>query len=47
MGRNRMNRQVFFDGDIEELEGKLVDVKITGVRPWSLTGERIEGPVPR
>jgi tRNA-2-methylthio-N6-dimethylallyladenosine synthase len=38
MGRTRQNRQVFFDGDFNLLEGKLVDVKITEARPWSLTG---------
>lgn len=38
MGRNRQNRPVFFPGDIEELRGKLVPVRITEVRPYSLTG---------
>ena len=41
MGRTRQGRLVFFPGDIEELEGKLVDVKVTEARPWSLTGEMI------
>ena len=41
MGRTRQGRLVFFPGDIEELEGKLVNVKVTEARPWSLTGEMI------
>jgi len=41
MGRTRQGRLVFFPGDIEELEGKLVDVKVTEARPWSLTGEMV------
>ncbi len=39
MGRTRQSRQVFFDGDIDELMGSLVDVKVIEARPWSLTGE--------
>ena len=39
MGRTRQGRQVFFDGDIDELIGSLKEVKITEARPWSLTGE--------
>jgi tRNA-2-methylthio-N6-dimethylallyladenosine synthase len=41
MGRTRGNRLTFFTGDIQELKGKLVSVKITEVRAFSLTGERI------
>jgi tRNA-2-methylthio-N6-dimethylallyladenosine synthase len=41
MGRTRGNRLTFFTGDIQELKGKLVLVKITEVRAFSLTGERI------
>lgn len=41
MGRTRGNRLTFFNGDITELKGQLVKVKITEVRPFSLTGERI------
>jgi tRNA-2-methylthio-N6-dimethylallyladenosine synthase len=41
MGRTRGNRLTFFSGNIEELRGKLVQVKITEVRAFSLTGERI------
>jgi tRNA-2-methylthio-N6-dimethylallyladenosine synthase len=41
MGRTRGNRLTFFTGNIKELKGKLVSVKITEVRAFSLTGERI------
>ena len=43
MGRTRQGRQVFFDGDINELEGVLVNVVITEARTWSLMGEPTEG----
>ncbi|MBD2306606.1 tRNA (N6-isopentenyl adenosine(37)-C2)-methylthiotransferase MiaB [Chroococcidiopsis sp. FACHB-1243] len=42
MGRTRGNRLTFFDGDIIQLKGNLVTVKITEVRAFSLTGEPIE-----
>jgi tRNA-2-methylthio-N6-dimethylallyladenosine synthase len=42
MGRTRGNRLTFFDGNIAQLKGQLVTVKITEVRPFSLTGEPIE-----
>ncbi|MCP6762731.1 MAG: tRNA (N6-isopentenyl adenosine(37)-C2)-methylthiotransferase MiaB [Fischerella sp. CENA71] len=42
MGRTRTNRLTFFNGDINELKGKLVKVKITEVRAFSLTGEPVE-----
>ncbi|MBE9017540.1 tRNA (N6-isopentenyl adenosine(37)-C2)-methylthiotransferase MiaB [Chroococcidiopsidales cyanobacterium LEGE 13417] len=42
MGRTRGNRLTFFDGDIIQLKGQLVTVKITEVRAFSLTGEPIE-----
>jgi tRNA-2-methylthio-N6-dimethylallyladenosine synthase len=42
MGRTSGNRLTFFDGDINELRGKLVKVKITEIRPFSLTGEAVE-----
>lgn len=45
MGRTRGNRLTFFAGDINELKGKTVEVKITEVRPFSLTGEPIEALV--
>ena len=39
MGRTRQGRQVYFDGDLEALRGKLVNVLITEARTWSLAGE--------
>jgi tRNA-2-methylthio-N6-dimethylallyladenosine synthase len=39
MGRTRGNRLTFFPGDITQLKGQLVTVKITEVRPFSLTGQ--------
>ncbi|NDJ15977.1 tRNA (N6-isopentenyl adenosine(37)-C2)-methylthiotransferase MiaB [Myxacorys almedinensis] len=39
MGRTRGNRLTFFAGEINELRGKRVKVKITEVRPFSLTGQ--------
>ncbi|MDY6804545.1 MAG: tRNA (N6-isopentenyl adenosine(37)-C2)-methylthiotransferase MiaB [Cyanobacteriota bacterium] len=41
MGRTRGNRLTFLDGNIDELKGKLVEVKITEVRPFSLTGNML------
>jgi len=41
MGRTRGNRLTFFTGNIAELKGQLVSVKITEVRAFSLTGERV------
>jgi len=41
MGRTRTNRLAFFKGNINEVRGQLVKVKITEVRAFSLTGERI------
>lgn len=41
MGRTRGNRLTFFPGYIKELKGKLVKVKITETRAFSLTGELI------
>lgn len=41
MGRTRGNRLTFFPGDIQELRGRLVPVKITEVRAFSLTGEAV------
>lgn len=38
MGRTRGNRLTFFAGNIEQLRGQLIPVKITEVRPFSLTG---------
>ena len=42
MGRTRGNRLTFFDGNIAQLKGQLVKVKITEVRAFSLTSELIE-----
>jgi tRNA-2-methylthio-N6-dimethylallyladenosine synthase len=42
MGRTRGNRLTFFTGNIVQLKGQLVNVKITEVRAFSLTGESIE-----
>ena len=41
MGRTSGNRLTFFPGNIEELQGKIVKVKITDARAFSLTGEAI------
>ncbi|NJR67260.1 MAG: tRNA (N6-isopentenyl adenosine(37)-C2)-methylthiotransferase MiaB [Synechococcales cyanobacterium CRU_2_2] len=38
MGRTRSNRLTFFTGDIDQLRAQTVDVRITEVRPFSLTG---------
>ncbi|NJN73283.1 MAG: tRNA (N6-isopentenyl adenosine(37)-C2)-methylthiotransferase MiaB [Limnothrix sp. RL_2_0] len=45
MGRTKGNRLTFFKGDINELLGKTVLVKITEARAFSLTGERVESLV--
>ncbi|MEA5580541.1 tRNA (N6-isopentenyl adenosine(37)-C2)-methylthiotransferase MiaB [Nodularia harveyana UHCC-0300] len=42
MGRTGGNRLTFFTGDINLLKGKIVKVKITEVRAFSLTGELVE-----
>jgi tRNA-2-methylthio-N6-dimethylallyladenosine synthase len=39
MGRTRGNRLTFFSGHIDQLLGKIVPVKITEARAYSLTGE--------
>jgi tRNA-2-methylthio-N6-dimethylallyladenosine synthase len=41
MGRTRGNRLTFFKGNIEELKGKIVKVKITEARAFSLTGSQL------
>jgi tRNA-2-methylthio-N6-dimethylallyladenosine synthase len=43
VGRNGQNRLVFFDGEIAELKGKIVPVKITEARSYSLTGIQAGG----
>ncbi|MEO1132113.1 MAG: tRNA (N6-isopentenyl adenosine(37)-C2)-methylthiotransferase MiaB [Cyanobacteria bacterium J06639_1] len=40
-GRTRGNQLVFTDGDLAELRGQLVRVRITEARPYSLTGEMV------
>lgn len=40
MGRTRQGRQVYFDGDIDDLLGEFVDVEIMEARTWSLVGKR-------
>lgn len=42
MGRTRGNRLAFFQGDINQLRGKMVRVKIQEVRAFSLSGELVE-----
>ncbi|EAW35585.1 tRNA (N6-isopentenyl adenosine(37)-C2)-methylthiotransferase MiaB [Lyngbya sp. PCC 8106] len=42
MGRTRGNRLTFFVGNLAELKGKVLKVKVTEVRPFSLTAEAIE-----
>lgn len=39
MGRTQGNRLTFFTGDMAQLRGQLIPVKITTVRPFSLSGE--------
>ncbi len=46
MGRTRGNRLTFFSGNLAELKGQQVKVKITQVRPFSLTGEPVELCIP-
>ena len=41
MGRTRSNRLTFFAGNLADLKGKLIKVKITEVRAFSLTGEPV------
>ena len=38
MGRTRGNRLTFFEGNLDDIKGQLIKVKITEVRPFSLTG---------
>lgn len=42
MGRTRGNRLTFFSGNLAELKGQQVKVKVTEVRAFSLTGEAVE-----
>ncbi|WP_072620010.1 tRNA (N6-isopentenyl adenosine(37)-C2)-methylthiotransferase MiaB [Spirulina major] len=41
MGRTRSNRLTFFAGDIAQLNGQTVPVRITEIRAFSLTGEQV------
>jgi tRNA-2-methylthio-N6-dimethylallyladenosine synthase len=41
VGRTDGNRLTFFKGDLTELKGKIIPVKITEIRPFSLTGEML------
>ncbi len=41
LGRTRGNRLTFFNGDIEELRGKVVPVQISEARAFSLTGDMV------
>ncbi len=45
MGRTRSNRLTFFPGSIEQLKGQLVNVHITEIRAFSLTGTVVNAPV--
>ena len=38
-GRNRQGCPVFFEGDIDDLKGKLVPVRIVEAKAYSLVGE--------
>jgi tRNA-2-methylthio-N6-dimethylallyladenosine synthase len=40
LGRTRGNRLTFFAGEISELQGRTVPVRITQIRPYSLTGQQ-------
>jgi tRNA-2-methylthio-N6-dimethylallyladenosine synthase len=42
MGRTRHGYIVYCDGDIDELRGKLVNVKVTQCQRYYLAGERVE-----
>jgi tRNA-2-methylthio-N6-dimethylallyladenosine synthase len=46
MGRTRTNRLAFCPGNIDSLKGQLIQLKITEVRAFSLTGIRVETSQP-
>ncbi len=46
MGRTRGNRLTYFPGQLNDLKGQLVPIKITTVRAFSLTGERVHRETP-
>lgn len=39
VGRTRQGRQLYFDGNLEEMMGEYVHVLVTEARTWSLVGE--------
>ena len=41
MGRTRYNYIVYFEGDIDELQGQLINVKIDACETFYLSGERV------
>lgn len=45
MGRTRGNRLTFFTGNIAQLKGQTIPIRITTVRAFSLTGDRVDLPV--
>lgn len=47
MGRTRGNRLTFFTGNIAQLKGQTIPIRITTVRAFSLTGDRVDLPVAR
>ena len=46
MGRTCGNRLTFFPGEIAQLKGQILPVKITEVRPFSLTGTQLVAQQP-
>jgi len=44
MGRTKTHKQTFFEGKIEELQGKLVDVRIDEIFSFSLHGQQVGVP---
>lgn len=46
MGRTRGNRLTFFTGDIQQLKGQIVPVRIAQVRAFSLSGEALTSASP-
>jgi len=45
MGRTRSNRLAFFPGDAEALRGRIVPIRVTEARAFSLTGKPVETAV--
>jgi tRNA-2-methylthio-N6-dimethylallyladenosine synthase len=42
MGRTRTNRLAFCSGNINELKGKVIPIRVTEVRAFSITGEPVD-----